>query len=71
MSISTASKATMSRCVATAAIESDDVSTEVQPVGVVFSMSISYAIKQRMSTTILHLFLELLAAANGRFGDWY
>jgi len=23
-----------------------------------------------MSTTILHLFLELLAAADGRFGDW-
>lgn len=73
MSISTASSAISSRfsvIVALAAIESDDVSTEVQPFGVVFSMSISYAIKQRMSTTILHLFLELLAAADGRFGDW-
>ena len=70
MSISTASSATMSRCVAIAAIESEDVSTVSHPFGVVFSMSISYAIKQRMSTTILHLFLELLATTNGRFGDW-
>lgn len=49
MSISTASNATLSRCVvivaALAAIESEDVSTVSQPFGVVFSMSISYGMK--------------------------
>lgn len=58
----------------TDATESEDVSTESQPFGVVFSMSISYAINGRMSITILHLreivLLHNQTTGSGRIDGW-